>query len=60
MADVKMKHPEASRQITVRPDEVPMYLTQGWERVESSQPAKAAKKATAKKAAAPPAEPTPA
>lgn len=40
-----MKHPNASRQIEVAPEAVPMYASQGWREVEP--------KATTKKTTAP-------
>ena len=42
MADVKMKHPDARRQISVREDMVSVYQSQGWRRVETNAPAKKA------------------
>ena len=44
MSDVKMKHPEAKRQINVRKDQVEMYESQGWTEVESPKTDKPADK----------------
>lgn len=40
MTDVKLKHPESKKTITVRKDQVEMYESQGW--VDAKAPAQPA------------------
>ena len=35
MTDVKLKHPESKKTITVRKDQVEMYESQGWVEAQS-------------------------
>ena len=57
MADVKLKHDDSPRQISVRDDMAGTYESQGWQRVQSAP--RPAKKAAAKRASKKTAAPTP-